>query len=370
MIQVYVLVSFWDDNGLHKAGTFTEVKEENFDPYYMQKVEGGSGDAYTKAETDALLDEKQDDLIAGSNITIEDDTISATDTGDTVSYTATQGSTNGTEIGNIKINNTDNKVYAPKVQVTQVQSTGTKIATVKVGGTSTDLYAPAGGSGAAILYFSASDFNFDTIATGTHGQFIDYDHGGSSVSGSVIADLLAGGNGVAIDDYNANTAYLIGKKPNAINSDYIFFCPDSSNGAKYFAFNYDNGNDYWVATEVTVGSGGGGGGSTPTVYNVTDEYGQALDVSNFLSSSSSTVTLRDSATMSVSFNTLSAAYLAGEVIIHCGSEWSQSKGDFKVISVVNAANPMVTLLCGASSGTVNRVVLTWTGSSWSKNVNQ
>lgn len=121
MIQVYVLVSFWDDNGLHKAGTFTEVKEENFDPYYMQKA-GGSGDAYTKAETDALLDAKQDDLTAGTNIQISDqDVISATDTGDTVS-------------------------------VTQVQTTGTKIATVTVNSVGTDIYAPDADGGAFILH--------------------------------------------------------------------------------------------------------------------------------------------------------------------------------------------------------------------------
>lgn len=80
MIQVYVLVSFWDENGLHKAGTFTEVKEENFDPYYMQKVESGSVDAYTKEETNALLEAKQDELTAGTNIQIsDDDVISAED---------------------------------------------------------------------------------------------------------------------------------------------------------------------------------------------------------------------------------------------------------------------------------------------------
>ena len=122
MIQVYVLVSFWDDNGLHKAGTFTEVKEENFDPYYMQKA-GGSVDAYTKAETNALLEAKQDDLTAGTNITISDqDVISATDTGDTVS-------------------------------VTQVQTTGTKIATVTVNSVGTDIYAPAGGSGSSVTKY-------------------------------------------------------------------------------------------------------------------------------------------------------------------------------------------------------------------------
>lgn len=370
MIQVYVLVTFWDENGLHKAGTFTEVKEEDFNPYYMQKVEGGSGDAYTKAETDALLDAKQDDLTAGTNIQISDqDVISATDTGDTVSYTATQGSTNGAECGKLTINGTDSKIYAPKVQVTQVQSSGTKIATIKVGGTSTDLYAPAGGSGAAILYFSASDFNFDTIATSSRGQIIDYDHGGSPVSGSVIADLLASGNGIALDDYNANTAYLVGKTPSEISgSNYIFFCPDSSNGAKYFAFHYDNNNDYWVATEITVGSGGGGGGSTPTAYNVFDQYDQAMHVSDFLSNSAQTIVLKDSATMAVSFNTLKTAYLAGEVIINCGA--SGDAGDFKVISVVDSSQQMVTLLCGGSTGTVSRVVLAWQGDRWSKNVNQ
>lgn len=44
----------------------------------LKKIEegGGSSDAYTKAETDALLDEKQNVLTAGTGITIENDTIS------------------------------------------------------------------------------------------------------------------------------------------------------------------------------------------------------------------------------------------------------------------------------------------------------
>lgn len=128
MIQVYVLVSFWDDSGLHKAGTFTEVKEENFDPYYMQKIEGGSGDAYTKAETDALLDEKQDDLIAGTNITIEDDTISATDTGDTVSVTQVQ--TTGTKIATVTVNSVGTDIYAPNVFVIAMNGTVKSLATM------------------------------------------------------------------------------------------------------------------------------------------------------------------------------------------------------------------------------------------------
>lgn len=42
---------------------------------------GGTVDAYTKAETDALLDDKQDVLTAGTNISIsEENVISATDT--------------------------------------------------------------------------------------------------------------------------------------------------------------------------------------------------------------------------------------------------------------------------------------------------
>ena len=47
---------------------------------------GGTSDAYTKAETDALLDDKQDVLTAGTNITIENNVISATGGGSSESW--------------------------------------------------------------------------------------------------------------------------------------------------------------------------------------------------------------------------------------------------------------------------------------------
>lgn len=47
---------------------------------------GSGGDAYTKAETDALLDDKQDVLTAGTNITIENNVISATGGGSSESW--------------------------------------------------------------------------------------------------------------------------------------------------------------------------------------------------------------------------------------------------------------------------------------------
>lgn len=46
LIKVWVLVSFYDENGLHKAGTVAYVKEEEFNPNYMKKIDaptpGGS----------------------------------------------------------------------------------------------------------------------------------------------------------------------------------------------------------------------------------------------------------------------------------------------------------------------------------------
>lgn len=42
-IKVYVLVTFYDETGLHKAGSVTEVFESEFNPYYMKKIEGGGG---------------------------------------------------------------------------------------------------------------------------------------------------------------------------------------------------------------------------------------------------------------------------------------------------------------------------------------
>lgn len=42
-IKVYVLVSFYDENGLHKQGTIATINEEEFNPMYMKKIEGGGG---------------------------------------------------------------------------------------------------------------------------------------------------------------------------------------------------------------------------------------------------------------------------------------------------------------------------------------
>lgn len=78
MIRVYVLISFYDENGLHKAGSVTLVKEEDFNPLYMKAIPAPpTVDAYTKEETNALLDTKQDTLTAGDGITISDNVISA-----------------------------------------------------------------------------------------------------------------------------------------------------------------------------------------------------------------------------------------------------------------------------------------------------
>lgn len=51
--------------------------EDNEDHTTTISVTGGTGDVYTKAETDALLNAKQNTLIAGDHITITGDTISA-----------------------------------------------------------------------------------------------------------------------------------------------------------------------------------------------------------------------------------------------------------------------------------------------------
>lgn len=38
MIKVYVKITFYDENGLHVAGSITMVKEEDFNPFYMKKI--------------------------------------------------------------------------------------------------------------------------------------------------------------------------------------------------------------------------------------------------------------------------------------------------------------------------------------------
>jgi hypothetical protein len=189
MITVYVLVTFADESGVHKAGTICQVKSEDFDPRFMKKIDNPGGDSYTKEETNELLSHKQNSLTPGQNITIEDDTISAKDDiGDSVEVTQIQST--GTKIATVKVNNTPTDLYAPAssgdtVSVEQVQTSGTKIATISVNSVPTDLYAPAGGGGGSA----------PTIAE------IDILLGGSSASGDCH---------LAISNVN-KTAYEIGQ---------------------------------------------------------------------------------------------------------------------------------------------------------------
>ena len=135
MITVYVKVTFYYTDGIHQAGTICQVREEDFDARFMKKLESPYENIYSKSEVDALLLEKQDTLIEGTGIDIdEDNEISCT-------------------------------VEPSSVTVTQVQSTGTKIATIDVDGVDTDLYAPEGGSGGLDEDVIADEF--DTTPTVT-----------------------------------------------------------------------------------------------------------------------------------------------------------------------------------------------------------
>ena len=119
MIYVLVLVTFYYTDGIHEEGSICQVREEDFDARFMKKLKSPWENIYSKTEVDELLNAKQNLLIEGTGIDIdEDDEISCT-------------------------------VEPSTVTVTQVQTTGTKIATIDVDGVDTDIYAPEGGSGLA-----------------------------------------------------------------------------------------------------------------------------------------------------------------------------------------------------------------------------
>ncbi len=119
MIYVLVLVTFYYTDGIHEEGSICQVREEDFDARFMKKLKSPWENIYSKTEVDELLNAKQNTLIEGTGIDIdEDDEISCT-------------------------------VEPSTVTVTQVQTTGTKIATIDVDGVDTDIYAPEGGSGLA-----------------------------------------------------------------------------------------------------------------------------------------------------------------------------------------------------------------------------
>ena len=143
MITVYVKVTFYYTDGIHQAGTICQVREEDFDARFMKKLESPYENIYSKSEVDALLLEKQDTLIEGTGIDIdEDNEISCT-------------------------------VEPSSVTVTQVVSTGTKIATIDVDGVDTDLYAPAASGG---LDEDVIADEFDTTPTVVPGTaYVKYD---------------------------------------------------------------------------------------------------------------------------------------------------------------------------------------------------
>ena len=117
MIYVLVLVTFYYIDGVHEEGSICQVREEDFDARFMKKLKSPWENIYSKTEVDELLNAKQNTLIEGTGIDIdEDDEISCT-------------------------------VEPSAVTVTQVQTSGTKIATIDVDGVDTDIYAPEGGSG-------------------------------------------------------------------------------------------------------------------------------------------------------------------------------------------------------------------------------
>ena len=156
MITVYVLVTFIDATGVHKAGTITKVKEEDFDPRYMKKITPPSPGGSTVDVTQIVSSGTK---IA--TITVDDeptDIYAPEDTGSDVSVT--QVVSTGTKIATVTVDDTPTDLYAPnpgdKVVVTQVQSTGTKIASIKVNNNSTDLYAPAGGQSSSGVVLKAN----------------------------------------------------------------------------------------------------------------------------------------------------------------------------------------------------------------------
>lgn len=91
--KVYIPTALGDDSASSsvapKNGAYCDaivVYEANKHVYIYSKdgvptlVDSGNGDYYTKGQVDTLLASKQDELTAGSNITISGNTISATDT--------------------------------------------------------------------------------------------------------------------------------------------------------------------------------------------------------------------------------------------------------------------------------------------------
>lgn len=127
IVPTYAALQNYDTSGLTDKDIIRVLADETHDgasTYYRYSTATGTftyigkvGSYYTEDEVDALLAEKQDNLIAGANIQIAADgkTISATDT----TYTAGAG-----------IDITNNVISATSTGPTVVQTTGTSTTSV------------------------------------------------------------------------------------------------------------------------------------------------------------------------------------------------------------------------------------------------
>lgn len=59
-ITVYVLVSFYDENGLHKQGTICKINSEDFNPLYMKKIDVPSGSSSLEDLSDVAISSVDD----------------------------------------------------------------------------------------------------------------------------------------------------------------------------------------------------------------------------------------------------------------------------------------------------------------------
>ena len=345
MIQVYVLVSFWDDNGLHKAGTFTEVKEENFNPYYMQKVDSGSVDAYTKEETNQLLSGKQDDLTAGTNIQISDeDVISATDTGDTVS-------------------------------VTQVQSTGTKIATITVNSVGTDVYAPDA------LVISCSGIVKNLVASQSYPGSMSFS---TPVAKNVITTAISAGTPIVFkfqDGYlMPDTIFADVTDDNKIRGTFTVGY-DTTDGTshtssmKIITFQFIESSDVYPAMFVADATPSGGG-SSATRLTILDSGMGPVNATDITSSSMSSLTIVNYDTSDeLSYSDIVDLCLAGKVYFKFEtSQYAYQEYTYGVIDSFGQpleSSPSTlglihfTIIKGTGNANFKNVTLAYGGNKWS-----
>jgi len=302
MITVLVLMTFYDENGLHKAGSITKVKESDFNPDYMKKLNPPSPGGSTE------LSELDDVDISG----VSDGEILTYDAATEKWVNATGGGGSGSVITNIyddgdghvesmQIDGTDYEFGTGETTIDlssiQLDSNG-KVSEMNIDG-SADYYFTTvenvstddnGNVESADIdgtnyEFATGTASIGSILQATSGKIDSFDlttpDGTDTVEFTTVEDIVTDGPNGEVSEATINgTQYNFATGGSVIEN-------ISTQGPNGEVDSMDiDGQTYNFAT----GGGGGGGGGSSLVVTLTGAYqGVTIDLATMSANSSISV---------------------------------------------------------------------------------